>query len=69
MERKISSQTAVEITILRSKKERRYYSGTGEEFTDTISTKKREVVGHDKRKSQKNLNLILHGKSNAKRPI
>jgi hypothetical protein len=36
-ERKTSSQTAVEITILRSKKELRCYRGTGEEFTDTIS--------------------------------
>jgi len=40
-ERKTSSHTAVEITILRSKKEYRYYRGTGEEFTDTISGKKK----------------------------
>ena len=36
-ERKTPSQTAVEITILRSKKEKKYYRGTREEFTDTIS--------------------------------
>jgi hypothetical protein len=35
-ERKTSSQTAEEITILRSKKERRCYRGSREEFTDTI---------------------------------
>ena len=38
---KISSETAVEIAILRSKKERRYYRGTRKEFTDTISATKK----------------------------
>jgi len=42
-ERKTSSQTAADITILRSKKELRYYRGTGEEFTDTVSATKKKV--------------------------
>ena len=33
---KLSSQTAVEITIVRSNKSWRYYRGTRKEFTDTI---------------------------------
>jgi hypothetical protein len=52
-ERKPSSRTAVEIRILRSKKELRYYRGTGEEFTDTISGTKKWVDAEiDKRKPQ-----------------
>ena len=51
---KISSETAVEIAILRAKKERRYYTGTKKEFTDTISAtkKKLEDAKNDKQKLQ-----------------
>ena len=38
-ERKISSHKAVEITLLRSKKESRFCRGTTEEFTDIFSGK------------------------------
>jgi hypothetical protein len=41
-ERKPSCQTAVEITILRSKKELRYYRRTRDEFTNTISGPKKK---------------------------
>jgi len=36
-ERKTSSHSGVKIKISRSKKERRYYRGTREKFTDTVS--------------------------------
>jgi hypothetical protein len=42
-ERNTSSHKTVEITILRSKKEWRYYGGTREEFTDTILVLKKKV--------------------------
>jgi hypothetical protein len=42
-ERKISSQTVAGLTILRSKPEGRYYRGTIEEFTNTVSARKKEV--------------------------
>jgi len=42
-ETKPSSQAAVEITILRSKKELRYYRRTRDKFTNTISGTKKEM--------------------------
>jgi len=56
-ERKISSQTVAGLTILRSKTEGRYYRGTREEFTNTVSARKKEVSSclNDKSKSQKKL--------------
>ena len=44
-ERKTSSHTAVEITILRSKKEWRCYRGTREEFTNTVSATNEKKSG------------------------